>query len=92
MPHRRSILSPARSQLRRRQSFRQRYDELEARRAELSARLASLSDTSQRHPAYKRTLKLLNDIYREQKLAQRVAVLEAASWLIDILEKLTISL
>ena len=76
----------------RRQSFRQRYDDLEVRRAELSARLHLLGETAQRHPGYKRALKLLNDIYRKEKLARRLAVLHAAAWLIDILEKLASSL
>ena len=69
-------------------SFRHRYDELEARRAELVARLALLGG-SQKHPGYKRALTLLNDTFRKAKLAQRLAVLQAASWLIDILEQLT---
>ncbi|MFZ1950036.1 MAG: hypothetical protein WAU74_08195, partial [Pseudolabrys sp.] len=51
-----------------RQNFRRRYDELEARRAELTARLRLLGETAERHPAYKRALKLLNDIYRREKL------------------------
>ena len=75
-----------------RQNFRQRYDELEARRAELSARLHLLGETAERHPAYKRALKLLNDIYRREKLPQRLAVLQAAAWLIDVLEKLVSTL
>ncbi len=87
MPHRRSSVTAAKSRPQKR-SFRQRYDELEVRRAELSARLHLLGDAAQGHPAYKRALKLLNDIYRKQKLAQRLAVLQAAAWLIDILEKL----
>jgi hypothetical protein len=70
-----------------RPTFRQRYDELEVRRAELSARLHSLGDAAQTHPGYKRALKLLNDIYRREKLPQRLAVLQAAAWLIDVLEK-----
>ena len=71
-----------------RQSFRQRYDELEMRRSELAARLHLLGATAERHPAYRRALKLLNDIYRREKLPQRLAVLQAAAWLIDVLEKL----
>jgi hypothetical protein len=31
---------------------------------------------------------LLNETYRREKLPQRVAVLQSAAWLIDILEKL----
>jgi hypothetical protein len=55
-------------------------------------RLRTLGDAAQRHPGYKRALKLLNDTFRKSKLAQRLAVLQAAAWLIDILEKLTTSL
>jgi hypothetical protein len=73
-------------------SFRQRYDALENRRTELMKRLRALGDGAQRHPGYKRALKLLNDTFRKSKLAQRLAVLHAAAWLIDILEKLTINM
>lgn len=69
-------------------SFRRRYDELEARRAELIARLQGLGARAQEHPAYKRALKLLNDTFRKSKLAQRLAILQAAAWLIDVLERL----
>jgi len=93
MPNRRTpllpIAAPADTP---RGSFRQRYDQLETRRAELMNRLRTLGDGAQRHPGYKRALKLLNDTFRKSKLAQRLAVLQAAAWLIDILEKLTTSL
>ena len=72
-----------------RKSFSRRYDDLEARRAALIGRLARLGEAARGHPAYKRSLTLLNDIFRRGRLAQRLAVLEAASWLIDLLEKLT---
>jgi len=75
-----------------RRTFRQRYDDLEKRRTELMKRLQSLGDGTQRHPGYKRALKLLNDTFRKSKLAQRLAVLQAAAWLIDILEKLSMTL
>lgn len=88
MPHRRSTVAPTKSHPQKKRSFRQRYDELEVRRAELSARLHLLGETARRHPGYKRALRLLNDIYRKEKLAQRLAVLQAAAWLIDVLEKL----
>jgi hypothetical protein len=71
-----------------RKSFRQRYNEIEARRAELIARLSRLGELAQRHPAYKRSLTLLNDSFRKGRLPQRIAILEAATWLIDVLEKL----
>jgi hypothetical protein len=73
-----------------RAGFRERYDELEAHRSALVARLSSLSEAGHRHPGYKRALKLLNDTFRKSKLAQRLAILQAAAWLIDILEKLTL--
>lgn len=72
-------------------TFRQRYDDLEAKRTELVERLRALGENAQRHPGYKRALKLLNDTFRKSKLAQRLAVLQAAAWLIDILEKLTMT-
>ena len=75
--------SPARA------TFRQRYDELETQRTALMARLAGLGSAAQQHPGYKRALKLLNDTFRKSKLAQRLAVLQAAAWLIDVLEQLT---
>jgi len=83
--------APTKAAPRSRQSFRQRYDELEGRRTELSARLRLLGEAAQRHPGYKRALTLLNDIYRREKLPQRLAVLQAAAWLIDILEKVVSS-
>ena len=92
MAHRRPETRPNKSAPQKRQSFRRRYDELENRRAELSARLQSLSDSARKHPGYKRALTLLNEIYRREKLPQRVAVLQSAAWLIDILEKLASSL
>jgi uncharacterized coiled-coil DUF342 family protein len=76
----------------RRNDFRQRYKTTEARRDELIARLHSLGAKAQSHPGYKRALILLNDTFRKAKLAQRLAVLESAAWLIDILQRLTIGL
>jgi hypothetical protein len=71
-----------------RASFRQRYDDLETHRAALVLRLTTLGQRSYEHPGYKRAMKLLNDTFRKSKLAQRLAVLQAAAWLIDILERL----
>lgn len=73
-------------------SFRQRYDELEAQRSALVARLRRLGENGQQHPGYNRALKLLNNTFRKSKLAQRLAVLQAAAWLIDLLEQLTMML
>lgn len=89
MPDRQPNPAPDKSPTQKRQSFRRRYDELETRRAELSERLHLLGGAAQRHPSYKRALKLLNDIYRKERLAGRLAVLHAAAWLIDILEKIS---
>jgi hypothetical protein len=76
-------LSPPRA------GFRERYEETEAHRAALVARLTSLGEAGQRHPGYKRAFTLLNVTFRRSKLAQRLAILQAAAWLIDVLEKLT---
>lgn len=73
-------------------SFRARYDELEAKRAALVARLEMIGGKSQKHPGHRRALTLLNDTFRRSKLAQRLAVLQAASWLIDVLERLSIGM
>ena len=70
-------------------NFRDRYEQLERRRAELVARLTALGESGQRHPGYKRALKLLNDTFRKSRLPQRLAVLQAAAWLIDLIERLT---
>jgi hypothetical protein len=72
-----------------RAGFRKRYDEIEAHRAALVARLSALGEAGKRHPAYERASTLLNATFRRAKLAQRLAVLQAAAWLIDVLEKLT---
>ena len=89
MPNRRPAPSPDKPSSRPRTGFRERYDEIEARRAALVARLTSLSEAAQCHPGYKRAFTLLNATFRRAKLAQRLAILQAAAWLIDILEKLT---
>jgi hypothetical protein len=68
-------------------SFRRRYDEIEAHRAVLVARLSELGGVSKFHPGHRRALRLLNETFRKEKLAQRLAVLQAAAWLIHVLEK-----
>jgi hypothetical protein len=71
---------------------RRHYSKLEAGRAELIARLHALDEKAQKHPSYKRALKLLNETFRKSKLTQRLAVLQAASWVIDVLEQVTMLL
>ena len=50
---------------------------------------ARLDGTAREHPSYKRALKLLNDTFRKSNLAQRLAVLQSAAWLINLLERIT---
>ena len=70
-------------------SFKQRYDEAERRRSAAMQRLAGLNDTARAHSAYRRAATLLNQTFRKVSVAQRLAVLQAAEWLIDVLESLT---
>ncbi len=88
MPRRRSSPIAVKPNTDSRADFRRRYDELEARRAALVARLTALGENSRRHPGYRRAMRLLNETFRKEKLAQRLAVLQAAAWLIDVLEKI----
>jgi hypothetical protein len=67
-------------------SFRQRYDDLERHRLELIERLAKLDDRARQTPSYRRAMTLLNTTFRKSKLVQRAAVLQAAQWLIDVVE------
>ncbi|MBV9556799.1 MAG: hypothetical protein JO254_06935 [Pseudolabrys sp.] len=54
------------------------------------ARLNSMGERAQAHPGYKRALTLLNATFRKSSLAQRLAILQSAAWLIDLLENVTI--
>lgn len=86
MPNRRSTIPPPKAQPR--GSFRQRYDELEARRTALISRLSALGEPARRHPSFSRALTLLNTTFRKVSLGRRLAVLQSANWLIDVLEQL----
>jgi hypothetical protein len=68
-------------------TFRARYDDLEKRRDELLARLAMLAQNTSPHPALGRARTLLNTSFRKASLVQRAAVLEAADWLITIIDR-----
>jgi hypothetical protein len=70
-------------------SFKQRYGEAEQRRAAILQRLAGLNDAARAHPAYGRALTLVNQTFRKASVAQRLATLQAAEWLINVLENLT---
>jgi hypothetical protein len=87
MPNR----SPSKSKARP-ASFRARYNELEARRDQLIARLAALAEKAGPHPAHGRARTLLNATFRKASLVQRAAVLEAADWLITVLDRATMML
>ncbi|HEY2760663.1 MAG TPA: hypothetical protein VGI75_07965 [Pirellulales bacterium] len=88
MPHRSPSKTPKDTPQSSRGNFRQRYDDLESRRAMLIARLTGLGDAARSQTGYRHALKLLNDTFRKASLAQRLAVLQSAAWLIGILEKL----
>lgn len=92
MPSRRPPAKFANASAPTRGDFRRRYGAVEARREILIARLRALGGHAQAHSGFKRALTLLNDTFRKAKLAQRLAVLESAAWLIDILERLSIGL
>jgi len=68
-------------------TFRARYDDLEKRREDLMARLAMLAKTGSPHPAMGRARTLLNTTFRKASLVQRAAVLEAADWLIMMIDR-----
>jgi len=70
-----------------RPNFRARYDALEQRREELIARLGELGEKAQANPAHARARKLLNETFRSASLVQRAAVLEAAAWMITLLDR-----
>lgn len=66
-------------------NFRARYGALEERRVVLKKRLSRLGDTVHAKPAFKSATKLLNERFQAARVAQRGAILDAASWLIDLL-------
>jgi hypothetical protein len=58
----------------------------------LVARLAELRGRAGAHPACNQAMKLLNETYRKSSLAQRIGVLQAASFMLDIIERLTLTM
>jgi len=73
-------------------TFRQRYAALEQRREELIARLAAFGDTARANPAHGRARTLLNQTFRKASLVQRAAILEAADWLISLIDRVAMPL
>jgi hypothetical protein len=82
MPNRQPVKDHSRTA-----TFRARYDDLEKRRAELVVRLALLAQKASPHPALRRARTLLNTSFRKASLVQRAAVLEAADWLITMIDR-----
>jgi hypothetical protein len=67
---------------------RRQYADLERMRSALLARLERLGRHAQAHPGHKRARMLVNETFRKSTLARRRGVLEAARWLIAVLEQL----
>lgn len=89
MPHRqRPPGRPAIAVAPPKQTFRKRFVTLDAERDRLVARLTALGEIVKRHPSHNRALTLLNTSFRRASLAQRGGILQAAEWLIDLMERM----
>ena len=53
---------------------------------------STLGEKAEAHPAHGRARTLLNTTFRKATLVQRAAVLEAAEWLITVLDRATMIL
>lgn len=89
LPKRRSLVPTPGLQSGKPPDFRQRYAQTEAERDALMQRLHGLGEPARNHPSYRRILRLLSATFRKASLAQRAAVLQTASWMIDVLERIT---
>lgn len=67
-------------------AFRHRYEAIEKRRDDLLARLSRFDQKARDAGPYKNARKLLDAAFRAAPLAKRLQVLQAAEWLIDLLE------
>lgn len=67
-------------------NFRNRYDDLERKRDVLIARLDGLGEYGRTHPSARKAMVLLNHTFRKASIVQRVAILQAADWLISLIE------
>ena len=63
-------------------------DEMEQDRSKLLRRLQNLNPRAKEKPGYRTALSLLNSKFRKASLGARVAVLQSAAFMIDVLEKL----
>jgi hypothetical protein len=59
---------------------------LEDARVELIERLDRYGELGRAHPSFKRATVLLNETFRKSSIAQRVSVLQAAAWLVQLIE------
>lgn len=67
-------------------AFRRRYEAIEKQRDALLARLSRFDQKAGDKAPYKNARKLLVSAFRAAPLAKRIQVLQAAEWLIDLLE------
>ena len=65
---------------------RTRYDDTETQRVVLLARLGRMAQQAPVPPGYKNALVLLNQRFRVARIKQRIKILEAAEWLITVIE------
>jgi hypothetical protein len=65
-----------------------RQDRLEAHREALLMRLERLGDGAKNSRGYRSTRTLLNQKYRKATLAARLGILQAAAFMIEVLEML----
>jgi hypothetical protein len=63
-------------------------DRLEVERETLLRRLARLHASAKRRPGYKTALRLLNPTFRKADLTARIAILQAASFMVEVLERI----
>jgi hypothetical protein len=65
-----------------------RHDRLEAQREALLQRLERLDGVARNSPGYRSSMTLLNSKYRKATLAARLGILQAAAFMIEVLELL----
>lgn len=64
------------------------HDRLEAQREALLQRLERLDDVAKNSRGYRSTMTLLNSKYRKASLAARLGILQAATFMTEVLEML----
>jgi hypothetical protein len=68
-----------------------RHSNLEARREALLIRLQNLDEVAKNSRGYRSTLILLNQKYRKASLTARLGILQAAAFMIEVLELLPLA-